>query len=242
MRCRFFIYRIFLYTTLAGDELRMSVFGLYYTKNMLTIMKWPRTQGLLKKQYIDSAIFDSTIDQMVDWAAALGAGKPNLSLQIIAYMFKDADWESADAPKIKMFVDEMRAEHQNRGGNSGEKSPHDIIQPVRIAERFGSTIKPEALQDKRLIGRLEQDFLHGLLYGFSNPTQYEAWYSNYLDDYKKNLALHQKMGLGVEKLPSLSESYGNSEEIIRNYEQEMKIQLLPILPQLLAEANAVRAT
>lgn len=219
----------------------MAIFGLYYTKNMLRLMKWPRSQGVLKKsQYIDSTIFDSTIDQMVDWGAAIGAGKPKLALQVLAYMYSDKDWESADSPKIKMFAEEMNAKYREEGADFNTTAPHDIVHRVHIAETFGPTIKAEALLDKRLQGRLEQDFLGGLLYGLSNPKSFESWHSYHLAEFEKSKDLYQKMDIGVDRLPTLSETYRDSEEIIQNYEQEMEIKLPSIPDKLLADAKALR--
>lgn len=219
----------------------MAIFGLYYTKNMLRLMKWPRTQGTFKKsQYIDSTIFDSTIDQMVDWGAALGAGKPKLALQIVAYMFKDADWDGSDPPKVKDLCLELNERYRAEGIDLDKTAPHDIIGPVRIAETFGPTIKAEALLDKRLQGRLEQDFLGGLLYGLSNPKSFEAWHAYHLAEFEKNKDLYQQADIGVDRLPTLSETYRDSEEIIQNYEQEMEITLPPIPDKLLADAKALR--
>lgn len=220
----------------------MAIFGLYYTKNMLRLMKWPRTQGVLKKgQYIDSTIFDSTIDQMVDWAAAIGAGKPKLALQIVAYMFKDADWGGPDAPQVKNLCVEMNAKYRTEGADFNKTAPHDIIHPVRIAETFGPTIKAEALFDKRLQGRLEGNFLGGLMYGLSNSKSFEAWHSHHLAEFEKNKDLYQKADIGVDRLPTLSETYRDSEEIIQNYEKEMEIKLPPIPDKLLVDAKALRA-
>ncbi len=220
----------------------MAIFGLYYTKNMLRLMDWPRTQGTFKKsQYIDSTIFDGTIDQMVDWAAALGAGKPKLALQIVAYIFKDADWEGADPPQLRQLCEEMNAKYREESADFNTTAPHDIVHRVHIAETFGPTIKAEALLDKRLQGRLESDFLGGLMYGFSNPKSYEAWHSNHLAEFEKDKELIQKMDIGVDKLPTLSETYRDSEEIIQNYEKEMEIKLPPIPDKLLVDAKALRA-
>lgn len=219
----------------------MAIFGLYYTKNMLRLMKWPRTQGTFKKsQYIDSMVFDGTIDQMVDWAAALGAGKPKLALHIVAYMFKDADWDGADPPQFKQLCEEMNAKYREEGAEFTTTAPHDIVHRVRIAETFGPTIKAEALLDKRLQGRLEQDFLGGLMYGLSNPKSFEAWHAHHLAEFEKNKDLYQKMDIGVDRLPTLSETYQESEEIIQNYEQDMEIKLPSIPDRLLVDAKALR--
>jgi hypothetical protein len=217
----------------------MAIFGLYFTKNMLNQMGWPRKQGLFKKNIIDTTIFDSTVDQMVDWAAAIGAGRPELALKIIAYEFMDKDWESKDAPQIKEFIDSVKEDYRKQGADTGKKSPHEIVQPVRISKAFGPAIQAEELTDKRLQTIIEQVFLTGLFYGLGNHSLFETWYKNHLEDFNDKLPTMKKAGLNVDRLPTLSENYADSEQIIRNYEQEMEIHLPSIPAKLLTDAKAL---
>ncbi len=218
----------------------MAVFGLYYTKNMLRLMDWPRKQGLLKKEYIDRTVFNMTVNQMVDWAAAIGAGKPNLALQIIAYIFRSKDWDGADAPDIKMFVEGMNDSFRQRGIDFKNTAPHAVVGPLQLGEKVGATFSPEVLKDKQVQTAIEEDFLGGLLYGLSHHREYEEWFQHSLEGHQKNMDLYKKADIGVDKLPTLSETYRDSEEIIQNYKQEMEIQLPPIPPKLLADAKALR--
>jgi dGTPase len=65
----------------------MATFGCFFVTGLLREAGWPRPQGLLRKEVIDTMILDSAIDQMIDWSAAIGAGRPRLGLQVIAEMF-----------------------------------------------------------------------------------------------------------------------------------------------------------
>ncbi len=58
----------------------MSLFGFYFVTSLLREMGWPRKQGLFRRVAIDSTVADGAIDQMVNWAASLGAGRPPASL------------------------------------------------------------------------------------------------------------------------------------------------------------------
>jgi hypothetical protein len=62
----------------------MAIFGFYFVSGLLREAGWPRKQGLFRRDVLDTTILDSAIDQMVDWAASLGAGRPALALQIVA--------------------------------------------------------------------------------------------------------------------------------------------------------------
>jgi hypothetical protein len=215
----------------------MSIFGLYFTKNMLIQMNWPRKQGLFGKEVIDTTIFDSTVNQMIDWAAALGAGKPKLSLQIISYMFKDKDWDGTDRPKIKQFIEGMNQKHKKRRLNLEETAPHDIVQPAKMANYFGATVEAKSLQDQRIVTKLETEFLSGLLYGLGNPSSFESWYKNHMEDMHNKMPIMKKAGLDIDEPLSLDENYANSEQIIRDYEKSMEITLPSIPENLLLDAK-----
>ena len=95
----------------------MSIFGFYFVGSFLREAGWPRRRGMFRGESYDTAIVDAVIDQMIDWAAALGAGRPRLALQVIAEMFRDRDWEGDHAPNIKMIVDESQ-DTWNSAGNA----------------------------------------------------------------------------------------------------------------------------
>jgi hypothetical protein len=78
----------------------MSVFAFYFVSGLLREAGWPRKQGMFRTEVVDTTVLDSTVDQMIDWAAGLGACRPHLALQMIAEMFRDRDWNTSAAPNI----------------------------------------------------------------------------------------------------------------------------------------------
>lgn len=152
----------------AGEASTMSIFGFFLVTSLLREAGWPRKQGIFWAEAYDTAIADSAIDQMVDWGAAIGAGRPRLALQMIAEMLRDRDWESADAPDIKVFIDSVQ------GSWSAALSPRDAVQPIRLAEHFGRSIGLKDFKDSRLRAALEQHLLEALLWGLSNPNRFEV--------------------------------------------------------------------
>lgn len=217
----------------------MSIFGLYFTKNMLMQTGWPRKQGLLDKQIVNSMVYDNTIDQMIDWAAALGAGNPKLSLQIISYMFQDKDWDGPDRPQIKTFIEGVKKELKEKNLNLEKTAPHDIVEHTKVENHFGENIDIKVIQDKRNIPILEYQFLSGLLYGLGNASSYNSWYQNHLEEVSKKLPEMKKAGLYIDELPSLNENSANSEQIIKGYEEEMGISLPSIPDKLLDDAKGL---
>lgn len=210
----------------------MSIFGFCFVGSLLREAGWPRKQGMFKGEVYDTAIVDTVIDQMVDWAAALGAGRPRLALQVIAEMFRDRDWGGDDAPEIKTFVDSA----QDTWNSSASVAPREVVQPVRLAKSFGKSIDLKAFKDARLQVALEQYFLGALLWGLSNPDRFAAWYASTAKHQESSLPIMRKSGLAVDALPALPQFFEDSEEILRDYEREMGS--LPSIPQkLLSDAR-----
>lgn len=212
----------------------MSIFGFYFVSTLLRETGWPKKQGIFKKEVIDTTILDSTIDQMVDWAAALGAGRPNLALQIIAEMFRDRDWEGSDAPSIEHFISGMRSSNESWTTSSG-RAPHDIIVPTKFS-KTGASMPAKALNDVR--SGLEHFVLEGILWGLANPDAFENWFVARHREQTNQLPMMSEAGLEIGALPDLQEFLANSEQILRGYEAEIG-PLQPIPAKLIADASKI---
>ncbi len=213
----------------------MSIFGFYFVKTLLEQLGWPKRKSLFSsKAIVDTLIVDETINQMIDWSAALGACRPKLALQIIAWMFDDKDWEGDDAPNIVMFINESKNIWNARGNNS----PHDAIQPLNLSKHFGNTISIKDLKDNRIGTALEQKVLGGLLWGLANSEKFKSWYQSQSKENKKLLPTMQEAGVQVDSTPTLEEFLKESEEMLKGYENEIK-PLPPIPAKLLADARTL---
>lgn len=210
----------------------MSIFGFFLVTSLLREAGWPRKQGIFGAEAYDTAIADSAIDQMVDWGAAIGAGRPRLALQMIAEMLRDRDWESADAPDVKVFIDSVQ------GSWSAALSPRDAVQPIRLAEHFGRSIRLKDFKDSRLRAALEQHLLEALLWGLSNPNRFEVWYASTAAHRESMLPEMRRAGPNAEQLPTLPQFLEDSAQILRDYEREIG-PLPSIPPRLLADAQAL---
>jgi len=214
----------------------MSIFGLYYVNTILKEAGWPKRAGLFNSTaIIDTFIADVTIDLMIDWAASLGAGRPNLALKVIALMHKDASWESEDAPDIVAFIDQAKA----RWDTLDNKAPHDIIQATKLSKFFGKRIKVKDLKDKRIsVNLLEAKFQEGLLWGLANRNQFKTWYEANEKSSNEKIPFMQESGLKIDSLPTLSEFLKESEKMLKGYEEE--IDPLPSIPEkLLKDAHTL---
>jgi len=214
----------------------MSNFGFYFITKILSQTGWPRRRGLFSSEAIvDSIMADIVINEMIDWAAALGACRPKLALQVIASILKDKDWEGENAPRIVDFINHAK-DIWNAQGN---KAPHDIIEPFKLSKHFGKTIRAKDLNDNRIRTGLEQVYLDGLLWGLANPDRFKSWYeSDYKNKKERTLPLMQKAGLEDDSVPTLSEFLKDSEKMLKDYESEVA-PLSPIPSKLLADARAL---
>ena len=214
----------------------MSIFGFYFVSGMLREAGWPKKQGILRRNVVDTNVLDAVVGQMVDWAAALGAGRPKLGLQVLAEMFKDRDWSHDNAPSIQKFIEGERSQNSQWAGGAAT-APSEIINPTKFAQ-LGKTIDASKLTDPQLRTALEHFCLHGLLWGIANPKTFGIWYTTYVEDGHGNRERARLAGLELEEPQNLLEYFTGAEQIIRNYERD--ICILPEIPgRLLAEAREI---
>jgi hypothetical protein len=153
---------------------------------------------------------------------------------MIAEMFRDRDWEGANAPNVKEVIDGLAAQ-----GWLAIQSPRDAVQPVRLAKQFGQSIGVKQFQDSRLRVILEHHLLESLFWGLSNPSNFEVWYADERTRFEARLPEMRRAGLNVEEqLPTLPQFLKDSTQILRDYERDVS-PLPPIPPRLLADARAL---
>jgi hypothetical protein len=212
----------------------MSIFGFYFVSGILREAGWPKKQGIFRKEVLDSTILDSAIDEMIDWAAALGAGRPALALQTIAEIFRDRDWSSEDAPNIRKFIENVRLKNPQWSA-TGAIAPSEVVLPTRFT-RAGPTLPAKALAESEMRLGLEHWFLEGALYGLANPEALRTWYEARYDRQTTNLGSMRQAGLEIEALPDYLQYLANCENVLRSYERD--IGPLPAIPdKLIADAR-----
>jgi hypothetical protein len=148
-------------------------------------------------------------------------------------MFRDRDWDSDDAPNVKMVIDELAG----RATWSVAASPQAAVQPPQLGERGGS-ISREEFNEPKWRPIMEQLVLDALLWGLSNPDRLEAWYGANLAHRESMNPTYRQMGLDIELPPPLPEFLANSEQIVRDYERDIG-PLPAIPPRLLDDATAL---
>ena len=217
-----------------SEVISMSMFGLYFVRSLIHEAGWPRKQGLLRAEVFDTLIADQAVEQMIDWAAALGAGRPRSALEALGEMFRDRDWTKEGAPNIAMFIAEAQ-----KSWRQDTSVPHEIIKPAfQLAKTFGKSISVKDFMDKRLSMAFEQHVLEALLWGLSNPRRFEQWYTASANKMLADLRKMQAAGLAVEEMPSFAEFLQQSEEILRAYETTVG-GFAPVPSKLLSDALAL---
>jgi hypothetical protein len=212
----------------------MSIFGFYFVGNLLREAGWPRKLGLFRGEGIATDITDAAIDQMVDWAASLDAGRPSLALQMIAEMFRDRDWDGENAPEIGVFI----AGARKRWDETPNAAPREVLQPTRLRKAFGAAISTKDFKDRRVSVALEGNVRNALLWGLANPERFATWYADRGQHHQSSLKEMQSAGLDVDAPPILEEFFQLSESIVRDYERDIR-PLPSIADKLLSDARAV---
>lgn len=205
----------------------MSMFGFYFVTNLLEQAGWPRKKGLFGGAAYDTLIVDKTIDQMLAWSASLAAGRPELSLQMIAEMFRDKDWDGPDSPDIASVIEGSRPDWDKHPNGT----PTDVVQPWRLSGTSGKSIPAKQLADRKLIVALEQLCLEAIMWGLGNPARVTDWYIKNQQTGHASIANMQRAGLQVEALPELDDWLEQCASILSEYERD--IQPMPQIPRKL---------
>jgi hypothetical protein len=222
----------------------MATYGTFFIDGILGSAKWPRKQGITGKMVVDTTILDVSIDQMVDWAAGIGAGRPKLTVQILGSLYNDYDWDGANAPNIEMLVKSLNEEFAKRNIDLDITAPHDILepyQPYHFKEKFSKPLPYKILREHEIREMIEKAFVVALLYGFNHPVEFKNWYKNYLEESKVKRPTYEKIGMEIDDLPDLEEYLSNAEDIINLYVQESDTSLPTPHPKLLAAARRIRS-
>lgn len=214
----------------------MSIFAFYFATGLLQEAGWPRKLGRFKGVGYDAAMVDLAFAQSIDWGASLGAGRPEIALQMIAHMFRDRDWEGEEAPNVKVFVEGRREDEAQFGPWQSAASPQEAVPSrVHFANSMSSLTHEQFLGLKR---PTEPYLFNALLWGLDNPDRFETWHAAQTTEYESELPVMRRAGLEVGESSSLAEYLESCEQIVHNYERDL--DPLPSPPaRLLSDAEAL---
>lgn len=170
----------------------MSMFGYTFVTTLMHEMGWPRRSGLLRRETYDVTLIDLATVQMIHWAAALGAGRSAIALQMIAEMVSARTWDGDDAPQISVVIHGSR-EHWDAKPNA---DPCEIIKSVPFAKHY-DRITPQQLQSADIRWCLEHYVLESCIWGLANRDRFAKWYANYVKQFTSEMPLYQLAGLAV---------------------------------------------
>lgn len=220
-----------------------SIFGFYYIVGLLGQMGWPKRRGLFNSEgVVSTLVLDGAVDQMIDWAASIGACRPKLALEILATVLRDNDWESKDSFDIVKSVTGSKPIWKERGNNN----PKEVVKPFRFFKKDLTNLKDvendvlsfKEIKDNRMREALEVYFMESLIWGLFNSDKYKEYFEKHAREQEKELPEYKEAGLGVDYIPSLEQMLKDGEEIIRGYEKEIR-PLSPIPQKLLNDAKSL---
>ena len=209
-----------------------SIFGFYYIMGLLSHMGWPKRKSLFNSEaVVNSLILDSTVEQMIDWVASIGACRPKLALQIIATMLRGTDWESKDAMNLGAEVSNMKKQWAERGNSD---NPREAVKPIKFS-KHSEVMTMKQLKDKEISHALEVYCYESLVWGLVNPDNFKTYYSANEERQREKMPEYKKAGLAVDYIPTLDQILKEGEEILKGYEKEIR-ELSPIPQKLQNDA------
>lgn len=199
---------------------------------LLSHMGWPRRKSLLNSTaVVDSLILDSAVEQMIDWAASIGACRPKSALKIIATVLRGTDWESKDAMNLSLEVGNMKKQWAERGNSD---NPREAVKPVKFS-KHSKVMTMKQLKDKEISHAFEVYFYESLIWGLVHPDGFKTYYSANEERQKEKMPEYKKAGLAVDYIPTLDQILKEGEEILKGYEKEIR-ELSPIPQKLQNDA------
>jgi hypothetical protein len=215
-----------------------SFFGIHFIQGLLDETGWPRRKSFLSsKAIIDSLILDMTIGQLIDWAASIGACRPELALQIIATIYRDADWDNIGLFDIILPINDLRKRRNEKGNNN----PREIVSPVMFSKYLKLT-EASILNETKMQNTFEEYFFESLFWGLNNPTNYLNYFNTKQKIRNDRLPVYKKAGLGIDVIQTLEDYLNDGEKIIRLYEEKMHRHLSSIPKRLINDAHSLGIT
>ncbi len=209
-----------------------SFFGYHYVQGLLAETGWPRRKSFFNsKAVIDSNVLDIAIGQMIDWGASIGACRHKLALQIIATMFRDADWN-------KFGLLDMINDFEEKWEEMIGIDPIEIVNPTKFSQ-YSKLTDAVILNDKKMQSAFENYFYEALLWGLNYPDIFEIYYENKREKQIERLPEYKKAGIGIDRIPTLEDDLNDAVKIIRLYEEKMQRALSPIPQRLLDDVESL---
>jgi hypothetical protein len=209
-----------------------SIFGFYYIMGLLSHIGWPRRRSLFNSEaVVNSLILDSAVEQMIDWAASIGACRPKLALQMITTMFRDTDWESKDAMNLGAEVSNMKKQWAERGNSD---NPREVVKPVKFS-KHSEVMTMKQLKDKKISHAFEVYCYESLIWGLTNSDNFKTYFSADRERQREKMPEYKKADLAVDYIPTLDQTLEGGEEILKGYGKEIR-ELLPIPQKLQNDA------
>lgn len=210
----------------------MSFFAYHNIETMSLEMGGPKRRSLFNSEAVfDASVIDMIIKHMIDYAAALGACRPRLALQILATVYKNRDWEGKDAPQILDFINKSK----QRWKEKKDLAPHDIIKFSSFSEHE-ELVSVKTLHNKEIQSGMEQKFVEGLLWGLTNSNEFKSWYEIDRKEKESHIPEYKSAGLNVRQFPELSEYLQECEKMVGEYVKKMG-SLSPIPQKLLDDVR-----
>jgi hypothetical protein len=215
-------------------EAQSSYFGYYFVEGLLSQMGWPRRRSLISsKAIVDSLVLDGAISQMIDWAASIGACRPDLALRMIATMFRANDWNSEDSLSIQTAVNDNKELWHERG----DSDPLEVVKPFRFSEKR-KLVNAKDLNDTKMRFALETYCFESLIWGLANPGSFKEYFESKNERHSDRMQLYKKMDLDMESIPTLDQTLESGEKILSGYAKNVGI-LSPIPQRLIEDARSL---
>ncbi len=130
-------------------------FPIHFFRDMLFKMGWPRSRGLIRKQFfVDASIVDFTVEMILKNALALAVAKPSRAMQVFAEDF-DRDWSRESPANIldEFLMPEVAAFRASNAPWADFWKPYRLLPEGKLASD-GMTVSWNLVTDERQLTQI----------------------------------------------------------------------------------------
>jgi hypothetical protein len=198
----------------------MSRFTLWFIAEHLRRMGWPKKE-IFGRNYVDSRILDVVVEQSIEIAVGLGAGRPKIGLAIIADIFKNNLWTKESTSKLLQYLDTGLSKIRLNIENNTELFPWQVLCADFKVAPYLKKIEWNKLDDSGFVSVCSKATACGIFWGLINFNEMEAIFNKSKIRYKQITPEVVQHGLAVSvQYPwsSLDQFFMWCEELVQIFE------------------------
>jgi hypothetical protein len=205
---------------------------------MLKGMGWPRSKGLLRRQYVLSLLVDTAVEQSMALSVGIGAGRPRFGAAILVQMFGNNPWTEESTAEL---LQHLKEDAEQAVQDNPTLPPSKALWATKRVAPHGNEIPWSILETEQFDAMVGMTSAKAIYWGLRHSEEMPSVFAAAKENYERDAPDMIRHGLDVSRQyswESLEALYDTCEEIVRGYEAD--VQPLPSqLPSALVKTPEI---